>query len=168
MNAYNQNPYMENYLLDGRCSLSNNAAENAIGPFTVGRKNWLFADSPKGPDASAAVYSIIETAKNYIKNNYHKDISLDDVSREVNISPYYFSKLFKETTGENFIEYLTNLRMDKAKELLQTTECSMKEICVKTGYSDPNYFSRSFKKNVGVTPTEYKENRGKGQEQGSV
>ena len=61
--------------------------------------------------------SIIETAKNYIKNNYHKDISLDDVSREVNISPYYFSKLFKETTGENFIEYLTNLRMDKAKEL---------------------------------------------------
>ncbi|MFQ8980279.1 MAG: helix-turn-helix transcriptional regulator [Waltera sp.] len=41
-------------------------------------------------------------AKNYIKNNYHKDISLDDVSREVNISPYYFSKLFKETTGENF------------------------------------------------------------------
>lgn len=112
--------------------------------------------------------SIIETAKNYIKNNYHKDISLDDVSREVNISPYYFSKLFKETTGENFIEYLTNLRMDKAKELLQTTECSMKEICVKTGYSDPNYFSRSFKKNVGVTPTEYKENRGKGQEQGSV
>ena len=112
--------------------------------------------------------SIIETAKNYIKNNYHKDISLDDVSREVNISPYYFSKLFKETTGENFIEYLTNLRMDKAEELLQTTECSMKEICARTGYSDPNYFSRSFKKNVGVTPTEYKENRGKGQEQGNV
>ena len=44
----------------------------------------------------------------------------------------------------------------------------MKEICAKTGYSDPNYFSRSFKKNVGVTPTEYKENRGKGKEQGSV
>ena len=58
--------------------------------------------------------------------------------------------------------------MDKAKELLQTTECSMKEICARTGYSDPNYFSRSFKKNVGVTPTEYKENRGKGQEQGNV
>lgn len=61
--AINQKPYMENYLLDGRCSLSNNAAENAIRPFTVGRKNWLFADSPKGADASAAVYSIIETAK---------------------------------------------------------------------------------------------------------
>ena len=86
---------------------------------------------------------------------------LDDVSRAVNISPYYFSKIFKENTGENFIEYLTNIRIDKAKELLGTTEYSMKEICSMVGYSDPNYFSRSFKKNVGVTPTEYKEGRGK-------
>lgn len=61
--ANNQKPYMENYLLDGRCSISNNAAENAIRPFVMGRKNWLFADTPKGADASAAVYSIIETAK---------------------------------------------------------------------------------------------------------
>ena len=61
--AQNQKQYMENYLLDGRCSISNNAAENAIRPFTVGRKNWLFADTPKGADASAAVYSIAETAK---------------------------------------------------------------------------------------------------------
>lgn len=61
--ARNQRKYMENYLLDGRCSISNNAAENAIRPFTVGRKNWLFADTPKGASASAAVYSIIETAK---------------------------------------------------------------------------------------------------------
>ncbi len=61
--AANQKPYMENYLLDGRLSISNNAAENAIRPFVVGRKNWLFADSPKGASASAGVYSIIETAK---------------------------------------------------------------------------------------------------------
>ena len=61
--AMNQRPFMENYLLDGRCALSNNAAENAIRPFTVGRKNWLFADTPKGASASAAVYSLIETAK---------------------------------------------------------------------------------------------------------
>ncbi len=61
--AKNQKPYMENYLLDGRLSISNNAAENAIRPFTVGRKNWLFADTPKGAAASAAVYSLIETAK---------------------------------------------------------------------------------------------------------
>ncbi len=54
---------MENYLLDGRCSISNNAAENAIRPFTVGRKNRLFADTPKGAKASAAIYSLVETAK---------------------------------------------------------------------------------------------------------
>lgn len=61
--AQNQKPYMENYLLDGRLSISNNAAENAIRPFTVGRKNWLFSDTPKGAKASAAVYSLVETAK---------------------------------------------------------------------------------------------------------
>ena len=52
-----------NYLLDGRLNISNNPAENAIRPFTVGRKNWLFSDTPKGAKASAAVYSIVETAK---------------------------------------------------------------------------------------------------------
>ncbi|MBR5422133.1 MAG: response regulator [Lachnospiraceae bacterium] len=99
----------------------------------------------------------IKLAKDYISDNYSKELSLDDVSRVVNISPYYFSKLFKEATGENFIEYLTNLRIEKAKELLSGSELSMKEICAQCGWQDPNYFSRTFKKNVGLTPTEYKE-----------
>lgn len=99
----------------------------------------------------------VEKAREYIAARFSREVSLDDVSREVNISPYYFSKIFKEETGENFIEYLTNIRIGKAKELLKNTEYSMKEICAMSGYSDPNYFSRSFKKNVGVTPTEYKE-----------
>lgn len=103
--------------------------------------------------------SVIDKAKDYIAARYQKDISLDDVSREVDISPYYFSKIFKEETGENFIEYVTNIRITKAKELLQSSELSMKEICAQVGYSDPNYFSRTFKKNVGVTPTEYKEGK---------
>nr|MBQ8253471.1 helix-turn-helix domain-containing protein [Lachnospiraceae bacterium] len=103
--------------------------------------------------------SVIDKAKEYIGARYHKDISLDDVSREVDISPYYFSKIFKEETGENFIEYVTNIRIGKAKELLQNSDMSMKEICSAVGYSDPNYFSRTFKKNVGVTPTEYKEGK---------
>lgn len=100
---------------------------------------------------------IIDTSKNYILNNYSKDISLDDVSREVNISPYYFSKLFKDEIGEGFVEYLTNIRIEKAKEFISNSDYSMKEICQKVGYTDPNYFSRAFKKKVGVTPTEYKE-----------
>lgn len=61
--ALNQKKYMENYLLDGRCSISNNLAENVIRPFVTGRKNWLFADTAKGANASARVYSIVETAK---------------------------------------------------------------------------------------------------------
>jgi len=101
--------------------------------------------------------NVVDIAKEYIKQNYSKALSLDEVSYYVNISPYYFSKIFKEGTGENFIEYLTNIRIEKAKELLSTSDYSMKEICVMVGYSDPNYFSRSFKKNVGVTPTEYKD-----------
>ena len=103
--------------------------------------------------------SVVDRAKQYIQKNYARDISLDDVSREVQISPYYFSKLFKEETGENFVEYVTQIRMAQAKELLDTTDLSMKEICGRIGYSDPNYFSRTFKKNTGVTPTEYKEGR---------
>lgn len=101
--------------------------------------------------------SIIQKAKEYIDEWYMKDISLDDVSRQMNLSPYYFSKLFKEETGENFIEYLTRLRINKAKLLLADKEKSMKEICAEVGYSDPNYFSRIFKKSVGVTPTEFRE-----------
>ena len=100
---------------------------------------------------------IIRNAKLYIADNFAKDISLDDVSRYVNISPYYFSKIFKEESGLNFIEYLTNIRIDKAKKLLESSNMSIKEICISCGYTDPNYFSRSFKKNVGVTPTEYKD-----------
>lgn len=101
--------------------------------------------------------SVVDRAREFMKQQYQNDISLDEVSREVDISPYYFSKLFKEETGINFIEYLTNIRIDKAKELLRGSEYNMKDICAMVGYADPNYFSRIFKKNVGVTPTEYKE-----------
>lgn len=104
-------------------------------------------------------YDVIEASKKYIEDNYTKNITLEDVSREVNISSYYLSRIFKESTGENFIDYLTKLRIEKAKVLLSTTQYSMKEICQMSGYSDPNYFSKSFKKNVGVTPTEYREGK---------
>ncbi|MBO4617019.1 MAG: response regulator [Lachnospiraceae bacterium] len=102
---------------------------------------------------------VVEASKAYIEANYTKNITLDDVSMAVNISSYYLSRIFKESTGENFIDYLTKLRIVRAKELLSTTQYSMKEICQMAGYSDPNYFSKSFKKNVGVTPTEYREGK---------
>ena len=101
--------------------------------------------------------SIVSKAKLYINQNFSKELTLDEVSRNVNISPYYFSKLFKEETGENFIEYLTKIRIRHAKELLKNPLLSIKEICVMSGYSDPNYFSRIFKKQERVTPSEYRE-----------
>lgn len=127
-------------------------------------RSWFLA---KLREATRYVYenkekssiSLVEQAKAYIDSHYFKEISLDEVSREVNISPYYFSKLFKEETGGNFIDYVTAIRMEKAKELLSSTDKSMKEICSAVGYQDPNYFSRTFKKNVGVTPTKYKEGK---------
>ncbi len=103
---------------------------------------------------------LIRQAQEYIDSHFHKDMSLDDISRELNISPYYFSKLFKEETGENFVEYVTGRRMERAKHLLKNPDKSIKEICAEVGYSDPNYFSRIFKKYQGVSPTEYKENVG--------
>lgn len=100
---------------------------------------------------------IVKKAQLYIGQNYAKELVLDEISKELQISPYYFSKLFKKRTGSNFIEYVTSVRIEKAKELLRNSDKSMKEICREVGYSDANYFSRTFKKNVGVSPTEYKE-----------
>ena len=105
--------------------------------------------------------SAAKKAMLYIQENYNKDISLDDVSGIVNISPYYFSKIFKEETGENFIEYLTKVRIEKAKEFLAQPDISIKEAGIRSGYTDPNYFSRIFKKQTDMTPSEYKTRYGK-------
>ena len=75
----------------------------------------------------------------------------------MNVSPYYFSKLFKEEIGENFIDYLTSLRIHNAKELLRRPVLSIREAGLQSGYADPNYFSRIFKKQTGMTPREYRE-----------
>lgn len=104
------------------------------------------------------INSLILRTKDYIDKNFDKEITLEDVSKEIKISPHYFSRLFKEEMGEGFIEYLTLIRMQKAKEFLEKGIYSIKEICYMVGYGDPNYFSRAFKKAVGVTPTEFKEN----------
>lgn len=101
--------------------------------------------------------NIIEEAKFYIKEKFHQELSLEALARHLGISPYYFSKLFKEVEGVNYIDFLTSVRMDYAKESLREREKSIKEICMESGYSDPNYFSRLFKKWTGKTPTEYRE-----------
>lgn len=99
---------------------------------------------------------LTENARRYIEEHYGRDISLDDISAQAGVSPYYFSKLFKKRTGQTFVEYLTEVRMGKARELLRETDYSMKEISTEVGYGDQNYFSRAFRKYVGVSPSEYR------------
>lgn len=101
--------------------------------------------------------STVTRARKYIQEHFADEISLDDVSREVNVSPYYFSKLFKEEVGENFIEYLTSLRIEKAKEMLKDDRLTVKEAGARAGYADQNYFSRIFKKQTGMTPRQFRD-----------
>lgn len=102
--------------------------------------------------------NILLKSIDYIKNNYYKDITLDKVANKFNLSPYYFSRTFKEFVGVNYSEYITEIRIEKAKQMLKDHDLSIKEICFKVGYNDPNYFSRVFKKVEKISPTEYKSN----------
>jgi two-component system response regulator YesN len=101
----------------------------------------------------------VENAKKYICQNY-KDIglSLDVVSKHVYISSCYLSVLFKKETGDSFINFLTNVRINKAKELLLSTNLKSYEISYQVGYENPTYFSTLFKKITGLTPMDYKKN----------
>ena len=95
-------------------------------------------------------------AMDYIQKNYmDPGLSLNSICSYLNISTSYFSTIFKEMTGETFIEVLTRIRMEKAKELLENTTMKNYEIAEKVGFSDPHYFGISFKKITGKTPTEY-------------
>ncbi|HWQ30346.1 MAG TPA: helix-turn-helix domain-containing protein, partial [Negativicutes bacterium] len=105
------------------------------------------------------INSLSRKVKKYLAENFHRDISMDDAAKETNLSYHYFSKFFKDSMGKSFVEYLTELRVDKSRELLRDTNDSIKEICYKIGYSDPNYYCKIFKKVTGMTPTEFRENQ---------
>lgn len=95
-------------------------------------------------------------AMEYIRNNYmDPDLSLNSICSYLNISTSHFSTIFKDVTGETFVEVLTRIRMEKAMELLENTALKNYEIAEKVGFSDPHYFGISFKKITGKTPTEY-------------
>ncbi len=95
-------------------------------------------------------------AEAWIKSHFDQPITLEEVAEHVSLSPYYFSKIFKERLNKSFVDYVTDLRVIKAKELLTTTDKPLKEISHLVGYKDPNYFSRVFKKRTNVTPSEYR------------
>jgi len=100
----------------------------------------------------------IKIAVNYMENNYMKHITLDDVAEVCYLHPAYFSKVFKEETKKNFIDYLTELRINKAKILLNDNSLKVSDVAVMTGFASPKYFAKKFKLNTSLTPSEYRRN----------
>lgn len=106
--------------------------------------------------------SILKTAVDFIDSHYmDEEISLNTVANVANVSSNHFSALFSQNMGQSFIEYLTTLRMNKAKELLRCTGMRSSEIAGEIGYKDAHYFSYLFKKTQGMTPSDYRKAREK-------
>ncbi len=95
-------------------------------------------------------------AEEYIAEHYMQDISLEEMAQQVDLSPAYFSKLFKMVEGVNYIEYLTQVRIEQSKKLLRTTTLPVKTIATTVGYMDEKYFRKLFKKIVGIKPSDYR------------
>ncbi|WP_313182609.1 response regulator transcription factor [Lacrimispora sp.] len=104
---------------------------------------------------SADLFSI-NRAINYIKRHYMEDISIISLSSELHVSPNYLSTKFKKETGIKFIDYITNLRLSKSKQLLIETDMQIKEISAQVGYLTTSHFIRTFVKQEGITPLEFR------------
>ncbi|WP_284646469.1 response regulator [Paenibacillus silviterrae] len=101
---------------------------------------------------------IIAEIKEYVKEHYNKQISLAELSDRFFINPYYLSQLFKQKTGDTYLNFLAQIRINKSKELLEKTDLKVYEICQMVGYSDTQHFARLFEKLVGYKPSEYRKN----------
>ena len=101
--------------------------------------------------------SFIEESLNYIKEHLEDDLSLEQIAQHVHVNKSYFSRTFKKECGDSVISYITNLRINKAKELLATSNLKTFEISETVGIHDPAYFSVIFKKNTGMSPKAYRD-----------
>ena len=145
------------------------AGQDASGPDSPG------PDSPgpyiTGPDVRAGepaqdmsrddgdgrLAQVAETIREYIRNNYMKEISMQDAARMMNYSDAYFCKLFKQCFDQNFTSYLTGFRVNEAKKLLRDRSISVKDVSMQVGYYDSNYFAKVFKRITGMIPSEYRD-----------
>ncbi|MFD0710661.1 response regulator [Paenibacillus sp. GCM10027626] len=103
--------------------------------------------------------AIIKSVREYVDDHYAADLNLQWVADTYYIHPNYFSKRFKQTTGSSFSDYITSVRMKRAKELLATTSCKINIVAQMVGYDDQNYFCHVFRKAVGVSPSNYRKER---------
>jgi AraC-like DNA-binding protein len=99
---------------------------------------------------------VITRAKQFIEENQAEDISLGQVAKAVNSSTFHFCKMFKKTTGLNFTDYVSRVRIEKAKNLLLNPNLRVSEIAYEVGFQSLTHFNRVFKKITGQSPTEYR------------
>ena len=102
---------------------------------------------------------LIEKAKDFIESNFHKSLDLDQIAKEINLSPTYFHKKFKESYGVTPREFLLKVRLKNARRLLLTSDLNFFEISENCGFSSQAYFNFQFKKETGLTPSEYRNKR---------
>jgi two-component system, response regulator YesN len=148
-------------LPDGKCLVDETDIKEAANGLHLLSGFNIFINELLGNIASAKEFKnspAIDSACRFIKLNYKEDITLEETATQCRLSSFYFSKLFKKEKGITFIEYLTNYRIQKAKQLLKNTNLSIKEISGDSGYSDPNYFTKVFRKVVSISPTTYRNN----------
>lgn len=139
------------------------AIEDAESTISYLKELFTFALTARDTNSNDRYGQIIREAKDYIADNFsNSEFSLNRIAEYIGVSSSYFSSIFKQGTGQSFIEYLTRVRIDKARELLKCTNLRAAEIGESVGYSDPHYFSAAFKKIMGQSPTEYR--AGKNQE----
>jgi two-component system response regulator YesN len=179
-NSWGENP-MLTYFLFGEILVSASKITEALGgdikkitPFSLSHENIQemisspekFSERVKSLLAAVIEFrdsntqgrfqSIIVKAREYIAGRFNEDISLDSTAAYVGISPNHLSTVFTQETGENFIEYLTKVRIERAKQLLKNTAMKNMDIAAEAGFSDPHYFSHIFKKNTGLSPREWR------------
>ena len=117
------------------------------------------AEAMPRDDGDGRLAQVAETIREYIRNNYMKEISMQDAARVMNYSDAYFCKLFKQCFDQNFTSYLTNFRVNEAKKLLKDRNISVKDVGMRVGYYDSNYFAKVFKRVTGVIPSEYRDSQ---------
>lgn len=102
-------------------------------------------------------HQIVSKVKDFIRNNYHKNLTLEEISNEVFLSPYYVSRVFKEDQKLTIMDYLTKVRLEEAKKLLRNPRYNIDDIAEKLGYSDPSYFSKVFRRKEGMSPSQFRQ-----------
>ncbi|MGN0298669.1 MAG: DNA-binding response regulator, partial [Lachnospiraceae bacterium] len=120
-------------------------------------KNFDISEGVWEEDSDPQISKVVTyEITHFIEQNYMHEISMQDAAQFMHYSDTYFCKLFKQGFGCNFTTYLTQYRIERAEQLLRTTDLSVREVALRTGYGDSNYFTKVFKRKTGIVPSEYR------------